>query len=741
MVRFIFRSFLVIAALQLPLAAEETAGPIQELIARVRPAIATIRVNGRDGDMMGMGTGFAIDPQGVIATNYHVITEGRSFSVEMSSGRKLPVLSIEASDRDADLALVRVDVEGKPLPALQLAGASAVKQGLHVLAFGNPLGLRDSVVEGMVSAVREVDGRQMIQLAMPIEQGNSGGPLVDEQGLVHGIVNMKSAIDQNLGFAIPIQQLEPLRSKPNPVAIDRWVRLGRINEEKWQPLFGAQWQLRGGMISARGMGRGFGGRSLCLSRKPVPEFPYEIAVKVRLDDESGAAGLAFCSDGEDRHYGFYPSNGSLRLTCFRGPTVYQWQVLNELPSPNYLPGQWNHLRVRVEKDRFQCFVNDQLIIESSDQQLKPGRVGLVKFRDTNPDFKSFRIGDELQTEDLSESARQWLAELGETPKRLDSITAAEIEEFGKERDAAAPRLLRRAKELEQQAEKIRRLAADIRVAPVLASLRELFAGKRGAEVVESDEDDRLLRGALLIASLDDVDIDIDAYLERVDEMAAEVRQRFGEQATEADRIAALDQYMFQENGFHGGRSEYYHPANSHLNRVIDDREGLPITLSILYMELGRRLGLKIEGIGLPGHFVVNHIAANGSEQLVDVFDRGKRMSRAEADAMVLANVGRNVVAEDLRPQSPAQILTRVVRNLMGIAGNGRDGESLLRYAEALVAIDSQSPEFRVMRAQLRGLTDRRSLALEDLQRLLQEDSPGLDRRAIQQLHDSLLDSH
>jgi serine protease Do len=749
MVRLVFRSVTLLLCLHVPLLAEDAAGPIQDLIAKVRPSIATIRVTGRDGDELSMGTGFVIESEGLIATNFHVINEGRSFTVEMSSGRKLPVLSIEASDRDADLALVRVDVNDKPLAALKLAGSSAAKQGLRVLAFGNPLGLRNSVVEGIVSAVREVDGRQLIQLAMPIERGNSGGPLVDYRGRVHGIVNLKSAIDQNLGFAIPIDQLQPLRSKPNPVAIDRWVLLGRINEEKWLPIFGAQWQLRGGVISARGMGMGFGGRSLCLSTQTLPEPPYEIAVNVRLDDESGAAGLAFCSDGKDRHYGFYPSDGQLRLTCFHGPTVYQWQVLHESSSPHYLPEQWNHLRVRVEQDGFQCFVNDELVVRSTDQQLKPGRIGLVKFRDTNPDFKTFRIGPELRSEELSESARQRFADLRNTPEQIDSITTAEIEELGKQRDAASPLLLRRAGELEQQAARIRSLAADIRIAPVLTDLRELFAGESDSAPEDSDaddgnadpsaDDDRLLRGALLIASLDDVDIDVDAYVERVDEMASEVRERLDEHASEKDRLAAIDRYLFKENGFHGGRSEYYHPANSRLNRVIDDREGLPITLSILYIELGRRLGLRIDGIGLPGHFVVNHIAADGSEQLVDVFDGGKPMSKAEADALVRANVGRNLVNADLDPQSASQILTRVLRNLMGIAGDKRDGESLLRYAGAMVAIDSHSAEFRMMRAQLRSMTDRRGLAIEDLQRLLQEDPPGLNAAAAQQLLDALLD--
>ncbi len=314
--------------------------------------MVTIRVNGRDGDELAMGTGFVIDADGLIATNLHVIGEGRPFTMELPDGRKLPVVSVDSTDRAGDLAIIRVDVQSKPLKALTIS-EDVITQGTQVLAFGNPLGLRDSVVSGIVSAVRDVEGREMIQLAMPVQPGNSGGPLVDMDGNVRGIINMKSAIDDNLGFAIPIAQLSPVRDRKNPVAYDRWVTLGTIDPESWTTLFGATWQQRGGIISARGQGSGFGGRSLCLAKnlsekgsdplrrdqeaksidsppkgqtpfrigsKPTEtSLPIEVAVDVRFDDDSGAAGLAFHADGQDRHYGFYPSNGRMRLTCFQGP--------------------------------------------------------------------------------------------------------------------------------------------------------------------------------------------------------------------------------------------------------------------------------------------------------------------------------------------------------------------------------------------------------------------------------------
>lgn len=730
----LLRSILLLCAcvLSLPVVAiaDDPPSERQALIAAVRPSIVTIEVTGRDGDQIGMGTGFVIDPDGLIATNFHVIEEGRPLRVELASGRELPVLAVEASDRTLDLAVIRVDVEDQPLKSLVLSDAGELPQGTEVIAFGNPLGLSNSVVAGIVSAVRELDGRKMIQLAMPIQRGNSGGPIVDSQGQVLGIVNMKSAVDDNLGFAIPIADLAPLREQPNPVMMDRWVRLRRLDEKKWTPLFGATWQDRGGVVSARGYGDGFGGRSLCLATEPRTETPMEIAVEVRLDDESGAAGLAFHSDGDNRHYGFYPSNGRLRLTCFKGPSVESWQVLEEMSSEHYLPNHWNHLCVRIDDGSLKCFVNGHLVIESADEQLKSGQFGLVKFRGTNPDFKHFRYGDSLPKNSISEQTDQLLQGVLERPAKLSRLTSEDVRQLGESGDAVARRIARQIVELEEQAERLQRLAADVEMAPTLSQLEELMSDASQVDV-------QLLRGSLLIAKLDNPDIDVDAYQQRVDSMAEEIREGLEEDADEVQRREALHRYLFDENGFHGGRVEYYHPANSHLNRVIDDREGLPITLSILYMELGRRLGLKIEGVGLPGHFVVKHVLEE-DDQLVDVFERGKLLSRKDAEIVVAAYAGRLMTENDLRAQTVVEILSRVLNNLIGIADGKQDLEAAHRYWEAMAAVRPSAPDVRLMRSQVRAVTGRMTAAVEDIDWLIENDPPGLDRAGAQRLRDAII---
>ncbi|WP_372718240.1 transglutaminase family protein [Novipirellula sp.] len=706
----------------------------EQLIADVRPSLVTIRVQGRDGDQLGIGTGFVIDDGGLIATNMHVIGEGRPFTVETSSGRKLPVVSIEASDAANDLAIIRVDVGEDHLSALTLSEGELPPQGKRVLAFGNPLGLQDSVVQGMVSAVREISGRDMIQLAMPVQPGNSGGPVVDDQGNVLGIVNMKSAVDDNLGFAIPIDDLTPLLEKTNPITMDRWVRLSGLDENDWEIVLGGSWQQRGGVISASGTGKGFGGRSLCLSTAAEIDSPYDISVWVRLDDESGAAGIAFHSNGGDRHYGFYPSNGKMRLTCFLGPSVYSWQVLSDVRSKHYLPEQWNHLRVRVEEGRMKCYVNEHLVVESTDRQLTKGRVGIVKFRDTKPEFRRFNVGPDLASPPLSGAVMDWIASLGNGDTKAGDISQSHLDMLAASGDVVSRELRRQAVELEQEAKQMKNLASDVLRAPLLDQLGELFAKPSDSDASSRS---RLVKGAMLISAIENPQVDLAAYEAKLERMAQEVAEGFGPKDDERQKRQILDKYLFQENGFHGGRAEYYHPANSFLDRVIDDREGLPITLAILYIDLGRRLGLQIEGIGLPGHFVVKQVMESGEEQLIDVFDRGAELSDEATAELVRQFADRAIAPSDLQPQSDLDILTRVLNNLIGIATRDQDIDAMLRRTEMFVTLHPEENRYRFMRAQLRAISGRTARAREDLDELLHREPNGINGLPIRELKASL----
>lgn len=690
---------------------------VEELAASSRSAIVVIKHLGRDGKQEGLGSGFIISADGLIATNLHVIGIARPVTVHLDNGKSYPVKVVHASDRTLDLALLKIDA--KNLPVLQLGDSDALKNGQDIIAIGHPQGWQYSVVRGVVSGRPKIDDRQMIQLAIPIERGNSGGPVLDRQGRVQGIVTLKSQVTANLGFAVPVNALKRLQRRPNPIPMDRWVTIGKLNPHQWQVIGDGSWQQRNGIIVGNEAGEGFGGRSLCLSKTNPPIIPFEAAVRVKLSDESGAAGLAFHADGANRHYGFYATSGKLRFTRFLGPDVFSWKVLFEEGSDQYRSGDWNTLKVRVEKNRILCFVNEHLVHESNDSVLSSGKVGLVKFRNPPASFKQFRMGTKLEpltpSEQVTEEILAMVAKAnGKTSEKLVAKASQSIEV-----------LRQRAQDLENQAEELRKLAKKVHAERVLAELQQI------AKLPEEKLD--LLHGALLIAWLDNEELQINAYQEQVQQIAKEIATNLPKNASEMDKLKALNKGLFAERGFHGSRGDYYNKANSYLNQVIDDREGLPVTLSLLYMEIGRELGLNIVGIGLPGHFIVEFRPSNGKPQLIDVYEDAKFLSRAQAERQSQAITGRPIPKEFWEPVSKKALLVRILANLTGIAEDSEDTSSMLRYLNATLTIDPDLAQERMQRAGIRYQSGDVAGALADVDWVLDHPPADLNRQRVLEL--------
>lgn len=718
--------FVILLALSAVSQAEEMPPPtVAELARQARPSVVVISVAGRDGSQQTLGTGFVVSADGLVATNLHVIGEARPITVQTADGQTLAVTEVLAWDRTLDLAVLRV-VAGA-LPALELGDSDKPQPGDPIVVMGNPLGLKHSVVSGVLSEQREIDGRKMLQIAFPVEPGNSGGPVLDARGKVLGIVTMKSRVTENLGFAVPINLLKPLLEKPNSVPIDKWLTIGAIDRKVWQPLFGATWRQRGGRILASGLGQGFGGRSLCLLAQDPPEVPYEVAVSVKLDDEAGAAGLVFHADGKDVHYGFYPSAGKLRLSRFEGPDVFSWKVLEEMPSDHYRAGEWNYLKVRVEKNKLLCYVNDQLAIESTDRGLAGGKVGLAKFRQTEAQFKQFQVAASIPPHHpAGEKAAQIAAAIDKLPA-LDKLLPEAITPLAESAPVGVESLRKRARELRQRADELERIAAEAHSRAAIAELARLA----GPAAEKPD----LLRATLTIARLDEEEVDVEAYVQQVERMAEEIRGKLPPDAEEAAKLAALNKYMFEENGFHGSRFDYYNRANSFLNRVIDDREGLPITLSVLYLEIASRLGLKMEGVGLPGHFVVRQIRVEGEPQLIDVFEGGQTLSRQAAEQKVRDFTGEPAVDGHFQAVTTRQILLRMLQNLLGVAQGKQDKEAMLRYLEAMIAVDPEMARERGLLAIVQFETGRRDSAIAGLEWFFEKKPTGVDLEQVRQMQE------
>lgn len=459
----------------------------------------------------------------------------------------------------------------------------------------------------------------------------------------------------------------------------------------------------------------------------MPEGPCELTVDVKLGDEDGAAGLAFCSDGGERHYGFYPTAGQLRLTRFDGADIQTWQILFSQPSKHYLAGEWNTLRVRLDDGKILCFVNDQPVATVADAGLKSGKTGLVKFRDTEAEFRAFQVGAEVPRATVPTEDAERIVDLVEKLPLDGSPDDSLLGDLAADPVRAAKVLRSRAAQLDQQAEQLRKLALAAHERRVIDDLLAALA----AEEANID----LFRAGLLVARLDNEEVDVEAYCRQLDQMAAELTSTLGEKPDDAAKLAGLKKYLFEENGFHGSRGDFYNRSNSYLNEVLDDREGLPITLSVVYMELGRRIGLKIVGIGLPGHFVVSHVPAEGEPRLIDVFEGAVDVSRVDAEKRIKESTGGELTAaqveELFKPATKRAIVFRMLQNLLSVSRT--DPPALHRYLNAMLAVDPQHGPYHMLRAMVRYQLDEKQQAREDVDWLLEHEPVGVNLDQVRAL--------
>ncbi len=199
-----------------------------EVAARATPAIVSIRTAD------SLGTGFVVREDGWIATNVHVIAGGAEVEVTLADKREFPVVEVLAANPAHDVALLRINA--KHLPVLTLGQSSTLRPGDPVVAIGHPLGLEDTVSNGLVSAVRAIDdGSTVLQISAPIAPGSSGGPIFNDRGEVVGISTAIVQGGQNLNFGVPIDDLKPLMSEPVPVSMQKFAALLAEHEKSRLP--------------------------------------------------------------------------------------------------------------------------------------------------------------------------------------------------------------------------------------------------------------------------------------------------------------------------------------------------------------------------------------------------------------------------------------------------------------------------------------------------------------------------
>lgn len=203
-------------------------------------------------------------------------------------------------------------------------------------------------------------------------------------------------------------------------------------------------------------------------------------------------------------------------------------------------------------------------------------------------------------------------------------------------------------------------------------------------VVGPEETLPLDEAALLIAAHARPGLDVDEQLRRLDVLAAEVGE---------PTLDGLRRLLFRDLGFGGNEVDYYDPANSFLNDVLDRRTGIPISLSVVMLEVGRRVGVPLSGVSMPGHFLVRDKV--DPEVFVDPFARGALLDRRGAEARFHVIQGPGAVFDPafLEPVGRLAIVSRMLANLEGLARSRRDA-AMLRWVRRLRATTHAAPGLR-----------------------------------------------
>jgi len=254
-----------------------------------------------------------------------------------------------------------------------------------------------------------------------------------------------------------------------------------------------------------------------------------------------------------------------------------------------------------------------------------------------------------------------------------------------------------------------------------------------AQVARPEAELELDRAALLIAAEEYPQIEIETYLTQLDSFAARARENDDPQASPVTRLLRLNDTLFGEFQFRGNTENYFDARNSFLSDVIERRTGIPITLSVVYLEVARRIGLRIFGVGMPGHFLVKY-QDEVEEILLDPFNNGQLLSEDDCFRMVLRMYQGDVVFQRsyLDAVSKKQILTRLLQNLKGIYAQAGAQPKTLSVIERTLLITPDTPTELRDRGLVYASMGRFNEALTDLETYLWREPGASDAASIKE---------
>lgn len=242
----------------------------------------------------------------------------------------------------------------------------------------------------------------------------------------------------------------------------------------------------------------------------------------------------------------------------------------------------------------------------------------------------------------------------------------------------------------------------------------------------------LARGALIVAAETDPETDIDGTLEQLDVWANQLREQLEPSFNNLQKLARLRAFAFEHLGFRGDRRDYYNSNNSLLNQVMERRRGVPITLSIVFLELGWRIGIPFEGVGFPGHFLVR-LAGEPGDLILDPFARGTSVQEDDCRKMLDRITGGRLEfdASMLASVSKREMITRLLRNLKAAYLREDRDEEALAAVERLLIIDPDDLEEIRDRGLLRYRLKHYGTALDDIRVYVRNRPDAPDREQME----------
>ena len=269
-------------------------------------------------------------------------------------------------------------------------------------------------------------------------------------------------------------------------------------------------------------------------------------------------------------------------------------------------------------------------------------------------------------------------------------------------------------------------------------MKTIFRQSFNDLVNQPDEQIELLRAALVIAEDTYPGLNAEKYLLQIRQWAEDIQCHLPRKADVETKLQFLNSFLFGKLGFNGNFDDYYDPRNSYLNEVLERRQGIPITLAVIYIELGNRLGLDMLGVSFPGHFLVK-LPYEGGEVVLDPFYGG--ISLSEQDLVFrlhsIFNADIDDVAPFLEAASNKDILLRILTNLKGIYIHRGDAEKSLEMINKILLLDPhRSHEYRE-RGLLLASLECYHTAIKDLQHYLNFDPQVEDIESLRELVISL----